>query len=78
MHLEDLAHKLELELVYDILDDEEFIIKSGICHLNGKPLIIVDKRKSIEEKIRILVDILSNFNTDNIYILPEIRKLLKN
>ncbi len=75
-HLIDLAEKIGIEVSAENLKASGFPVKSGMCKIKGKDRIVLDKRKSTDEKIDVLVDCLRQFPLDNIYVIPVIRDLL--
>jgi len=75
-HLEDLAARLEIKVRYENLADEELFIHSGGCKILGRHSIILDPRCSIGERARILARELSNYNLEDLYILPRVREFI--
>jgi hypothetical protein len=75
--LEDLAEKLGVEVVYERLAEEDLRPKGGLCRVRGEPKVFVDQSESIERRIEILARALSSFNTDDIFLLPQIRGILE-
>ena len=69
--LRELLEKLGYKL---ILDKGSF--STGHCMLEDEKLIVINKNKPYENRIRILSEILSKIDTDNIYIKPKIRELI--
>jgi hypothetical protein len=75
-HLEDLAERLGVEVVYQKLEEEDFSVKGGLCKVNGTFKIFINRSKTIDDQIIILARGLSSFNTDEIYLFPYIREIL--
>jgi hypothetical protein len=75
-HLEDLAERLGVEVVYQKLEEEDFSVKGGLCKVNGTFKIFVDRSKKLDDQITILARGLSFFNTDELYLFPYIREIL--
>jgi hypothetical protein len=75
-HLEDLAERLGIEIVYQRLVEEEFSVRGGLCKLNGVFKVFIDRSKPVDEQIRILAQGLSTFDTEEIYLFPYIREVL--
>ena len=69
--LKELLEKLGYKLV---LDKGSF--NTGYCLLEDEKMIVINKNKPYENRIKILSEILSKINTDNIYIKPKIRELI--
>jgi hypothetical protein len=74
--LEDLAETLGVEVVYERLAEEDLRPKGGLCRVRGQPKVFVDQSESIERRIEILARALSSFNTEDIFLLPQIREIL--
>ncbi len=51
-------------------------VKSGTCVVHGKPVIIIDKHKSLSKKIKILASSLARFPHDEVFAVPAVRELL--
>ena len=72
---------IELKEVFDkigykvILDNGNF--NSGYCILEDDKVIVINKNKPYENRVRVLSEILSSIKLDNIYIKPYIRELIK-
>ena len=69
--LKELLEKLGYNLV---LDKGSF--NTGYCLLEDEKMIVINKNKPYENRIKILSKILSKIDTDNIYIKPKIRELI--
>ncbi len=72
-----LAEKLSIRVIFKNLQDDEFLIRSGMCSVKGDTLIIIDSRSNLEEKIKALIGELKKFNLDNIFIAPALREILE-
>jgi hypothetical protein len=75
-HLEDLAERLGVEIVYQKLGEEEFSAGGGLCKVNGTFKVFVDRSKVVEDQIKILARGLSTFDTEKVYLFPYIREIL--
>ena len=69
--LKELLEKLGYKLV---LDKGSF--NTGYCLLEDEKMIVINKNKPYENRIKILSKILSKIDTNNIYIKPKIRELI--
>jgi len=76
-HLEDLARKLGVEVVYQRLGTEEYSSEGGLCKVKGEYKIFLDRSDPIERCIQILVRALSSFDRDHVYVLPLVREILE-
>lgn len=77
-NLENLAFKLGVEVVYERLKDEEFFVKGGLCKVHKTYKIFIEPSEPTEGRIKILINALSSFDTEDIYLLPFIREILEN
>ncbi|MBI4496099.1 MAG: hypothetical protein HY697_04100 [Deltaproteobacteria bacterium] len=75
-HLEAIAARLEVEVRYEDLADDEIAVQSGGCRLLGRSLIIIDRRCPPDQRARILARELSRYDLDSLYILPQIREFI--
>ena len=70
----------ELKDIFDrigykiILDNGNF--NSGYCILEEEKVIVINKNKPYENRVRTLSEILSSIELDNTYIKPYIRELI--
>ena len=70
--LEILTEKLGLDLRYEKGD-----FQGDLCFIKEEGVIIVQKSISVERKIAVLSKGLTRVDLANVYILPELRKLLE-
>ncbi len=77
-HLEELAERLGVEIVYQKLGEEEFPVQGGLCKVNGTFKVFIDRSKTEEDQIKILARGLSFFDTEEVYLFPYIRDILEN
>lgn len=78
--LEDLrsvAEKLNIEIRYSNLKHDEFSIKSGHCKIQGQDLILIDKKILPAQQVQLLLDVLSHFDLEEIYVASWIREALE-
>jgi hypothetical protein len=75
-HLEDLAERLGVEIVYQKLGEEEFPVRGGLCKFNGTFKVFIDRSKPEEDQIKILARGLSSFDTEEVFLFPYIREIL--
>ena len=76
-HLEGLACKLGVEVVYQRLGADEYSTEGGLCKLKGTYKVFLDRSEPIERRIQILARALSAFNRDDVYVLPFVREILE-
>ena len=76
-YLEELAEKLGVEIVYEKLGEEELSVGGGLCKVRGTYKIFMDRSETMEGRVEILARALSSFDTEKVYLLPFIRKILE-
>tara|TARA_A100001011_G_scaffold136266_1_gene143675 strand:+ start:3567 stop:3830 length:264 start_codon:yes stop_codon:yes gene_type:complete len=69
--LKEVFEKLNYKIV---LDKGNF--NTGYCLLEHEKIIVVNKNKPYENRVKILSSILSKIDTDDIYLKPKIRELM--
>lgn len=74
--LEEIAEKLSITVHYDDLMGLDFKIKGGLCKLRGKPVIIMDRRTPLTERVDLLVGALRQFDLSSVFIRPYIRSII--
>jgi hypothetical protein len=74
--LKELAEKLGISILEHNFRTTGMKAKSGYCKVKGKTIIILDKHKTMEEKIEVILSCLSETPHENIYIVPYLRELL--
>ena len=75
-HLQSLAFRLEIEVRYENLADDEISIHSGGCRAQGRKLILIDKFRPPQEQAQILARELSRYDLEDLYILPRVREFI--
>jgi hypothetical protein len=75
-HLENLAARMEIDVRYESLEDEEISVRSGGCTLSGRKIIFVDLHLTPAEKARILARELSRYDLETLYLLPRVREFI--
>ncbi|MDD5558365.1 hypothetical protein [Candidatus Methylomirabilis sp.] len=75
--LEELAERLGVKVLYEGLDQQEFVVKSGTCMLRGQLVAIIDYRLTPGDRIRVLADCLSRFDLSTVYLVPAVRELIE-
>jgi len=74
--LEELAEGLGVRVLYESLDREEVVVRSGTCTLRGQLLVIIDHQLPPAGRIPVLADCLSRFDLSTIYLIPAVRELI--
>lgn len=78
--LEDLhtaANKLNIEVVLRNLTDPEFPASSGLCKIQGRDVIFLDRSLPPAQQIEVLIEILKQFDLDTIFLADWIRDRLE-
>lgn len=75
--LERLADQLGVKVLYESLDRQEFVVRSGTCTLRGQLVAIIDHRLTPADRIQVLADCLSRFDLSTIYLIPAVRELIE-
>ena len=76
-HLKDLAEKLNISVSEQSFRKTSGVrAKSGLCKVKGKYLFVMDKRLSIQVKIKELSTCLANMPHEDLYVIPAVRDLL--
>jgi hypothetical protein len=76
-YLEDLALKLDIEVVYANLESRDPFTRGGLCRVKGKYKVFIDRSEKLQGRIKILARALSAFDKEEIYILPFVREILE-
>lgn len=77
--LKELAGRVGVEVREEKLVREVgYSVRSGLCKLNGEPVVLLDTNTSLSDRIEVMLDFLSLQNIDEMYIEPEIRRLIDN
>ena len=74
--LKELAEKLDVTVSEQNLRSTGIKVKSGICKVKGKDILIMDKKLSFKDKNEILADCLNKFPHENIFMVPALRDFL--
>ena len=70
---ENLAEKLGLKI---LKGKGDFI--GGTCTVNNKTVIVVNKQKPMEQRLKTLAESLLEFNFEEIFIVPAVRDFIEN
>lgn len=76
-HLEDIAHRLGIELRYEALGANGLRCEGGYCRAGEKQMILINRKDSRQRKIRILAKALSRANLEGVFVPPRIRQLIE-
>ncbi|MCA9657797.1 MAG: hypothetical protein KC486_05595 [Myxococcales bacterium] len=73
--LEEVAKSLGVRVSYDPMHGPSKG-GGGLCRVRGEYRVIVDKRLRPSERVRVLAEALRSFDTEGIFVSPQIRQLL--
>ena len=76
-HLEDIAHRLGVELRYENLAQGVVRSEGGYCKVAGKPLILINRKDSRQQQIRTLCRSLNKLDLQGIFIPPAVRRVIE-
>tara|TARA_B100000945_G_C20255046_1_gene536379 strand:- start:341 stop:604 length:264 start_codon:yes stop_codon:yes gene_type:complete len=71
-HFEDLAQKLDLKI---LKGKGDFV--GGSCVINKKTVIVVNKHKPIEQRLKTLANSLLQFDLEKVYVVPVVRAYIE-
>ncbi len=75
--LEGVALKLEIEVRYENLADDEITIQSGGCRVLDRTLILIDKNQPVAVRARLLARELCRYDLEDFYLLPRVREFIQ-
>jgi len=76
VQLEELAEKLGIELRYENIEDGFPFSPGGLCRLEDRYVLFVNKVIRKEDKIRMLGEAVVRFDLGSVYIRPGLREFL--
>jgi hypothetical protein len=76
-HLEALAHTLEIQIRYEVIESETAFPSGGLCRIRDKQVILVNTKATVGEKVQTLIRALRRFDLSNMYLKPALRDLLE-
>ena len=74
--LEQLAARLGVEVRYEPMSQDRAAVAGGLCRLRGRTMVIVDAKAPLAEQVGVLLDALSELDTDTVFVPPLIRRAL--
>jgi hypothetical protein len=75
-NLEAIAERLDIKVQYENIRKKHVFSKGGLYRLKEDKIIIIDTTLNLSEKIEILADALSQFDLEDIYMPPAVRKIV--
>jgi hypothetical protein len=77
VQLEDLAGRLNIQVQYESLKNEDPSTFGGFCRVRDQHMIIIHSKATINRKIDIFAEVLRRFDMDDLYMRPALREYLK-
>ena len=74
---EELAERLEILIRDENINLEESFTTGGLCRIEGKLVLILNSKATVNEKIQVMIKALQQFDLDDIYVKPVLRELLE-
>ena len=74
---EELAERLEILIRDENINLEESFTTGGLCRIEGKLILILNSKATVNEKIQVMIKALQQFDLDDIYVKPVLRELLE-
>ena len=75
-NLEGIAEKLNLKVSYENLRKLRVLSKGGLYRFKDDKTVLIEKSLILSEKIDTLADALAQFDLEEIFIPPAVRKIL--
>lgn len=69
--LESVCHRLNIQLRY-----EKTSARGGLCKVDGRYLVIVDKKAKEDYKAMVIARALKQFDLSDIHIKPSVREFI--
>ena len=73
--LEQAAAHLGIRVRYETMTGDT-AGAGGLCKLKGQWCVIIDRKTPVSDRAAILVEALATFNTDDVFLPPQIREAL--
>lgn len=77
LQLEELADRLGILVRDENINIDDVSSSGGLCIVEGKYILILNSKTSVQEKIQVAVKALQQFDLSDIYVKPAIRELLE-
>ena len=74
---EALAEQLGILVRDENINLEESFSTGGLCRVEGKYILILNSKATVNEKIQVMIRALHQFDLDDIYVKPILRELLE-
>ena len=75
--LKNLAERIGITVVEHSFRATGTRARSGLCKIRDRRFFIMDRHRSLREKVDLLVDALSDMDIENVFVVPAVRELLQ-
>jgi hypothetical protein len=62
---------------FDVRTFGDLNVQGGICRVRGAAVVLVDARAPVVERVAVLAGVLAAFDLDEVFMPPQIRKLIE-
>jgi hypothetical protein len=75
--LKDVGARIGIEVREEkLIREVGYTVRGGRCRLEGRDMILLDRNATVSERIEVLADSLARFDLADVYIEPELRRLI--
>ncbi|MBZ4643207.1 MAG: hypothetical protein PWQ25_921 [Deferribacteres bacterium] len=71
--LTEICNKLDIKVRF-----EKTTAKGGLCKVNDKYMIIIDRKATDEYKANVIANSLKKFDIENLHLKPKVRDFIDN
>jgi hypothetical protein len=75
--LEGLAKALDIEVRLETVRKEARFNPGGLCRIKGAPVIIINRKANLDQKIEVLGAAIKRFDLSGVYLRPGLRDFLE-
>jgi len=73
--LEQAAAQVGVKVRYEAMTGES-AGAGGLCKIRGEWTVMIDRKAAASDRVALLIEALAGFDTDGVYLAPEIRDAL--
>ena len=77
LRFEELADQLGILVRDENINIDDVSSNGGLCLVEGKYILILNSKSTIQEKIQVAIKALQQFDLSDVYVKPAIRELLE-
>jgi len=75
--LEGVARDLNIEVRYETMRKESRFNPGGLCRIHGDPVIIINRKASLNDRLNVLASAIRRFELDGVFLRPGLREFLE-